>query len=325
MRGGARAPLPAIRHRAAPLPVPAPPPVQPHFIGFVTHERIVDALRRTFEHDGSDAGSLRQLHLRAGLVSMHGPRLRAMRVVANAGAVDAASARGALPAKSAASRVAAQREAAELTGQLLQLGIVADPLRVTAHADDWIDLRAESDIVPHVLGEGAPIRILLQNFIRLGARHVTVIDRSRHVVGIVTRADVMPEVLHHVLDGMTQEIRSARAMALGGAEEKSRRGGVSDESKRGAVTALLRARKRSGAFSVASSDVSLTNGRSTPPLGPPANLTLPRDRASTWGGRQIVREMMDPLGTIPQNTASNTGIFDDMDTADVREPRDLAF
>lgn len=103
----------------------------------------------------------------------------------------AASAGGDPPVVRDAARPAEERE---LARALASLDIAADPRKVAARCGMWVPLRPESDIVPHVLGKDAPVRVLLQTFISLGARHVTVVDSSRRVVGIVTRADVLPDV-----------------------------------------------------------------------------------------------------------------------------------
>ncbi|KAG8463211.1 hypothetical protein KFE25_011208 [Diacronema lutheri] len=123
----------------------------------------------------------------------------------------AASAGGDPPVVRDAARPAEERE---LARALASLDIAADPRKVAARCGMWVPLRPESDIVPHVLGKDAPVRVLLQTFISLGARHVTVVDSSRRVVGIVTRADVLPDVLARLYDDLTPERTHYRVFGL---------------------------------------------------------------------------------------------------------------
>jgi CBS domain-containing protein len=291
----------SIRDRGAPQPADS----DAHFIGFVTYERIVELLRRTFETSvGDDSVSASKLSSWSFTFEQaQAARSRKLSTVAITECADSTSTQSVVDARLPGRKldVARKLESLELASKLLQLGIIADPSRVKAHADDWIDLRAESDIVPHVIGEGAPIRTLLQSFIRLGARHVTVTDRARHVVGIVTRADVMPEVLHHVLDGLTIEIRAARANT-GINTEGSGRGGLTVDAKRRVLDIIGRARKTSTGSSLSSASQQHHRDRQH-------GASEPRDRASTWGGRDIVREMMTPNGRTPQDTPSNAGVY----------------
>lgn len=93
------------------------------------------------------------------------------------------------------------------------LGLEADDRVVARAARIEIDLRGFSDIVPHAVAGSAPIRVLLHTFLRLGARHVTVVDDRRRVMGIITRTDVTPAALDKLLSGVTEEGRLARALA----------------------------------------------------------------------------------------------------------------
>lgn len=93
---------------------------------------------------------------------------------------------------------------------LQALGVSAELGDADALARTHVDLRHYSDICPHVLREVAPIKVVLQTFLRLGARHVTVVDEKERAVGIISRGDVTPTVLHGLLQGLSKETRESR-------------------------------------------------------------------------------------------------------------------
>lgn len=85
--------------------------------------------------------------------------------------------------------------------------------QLLALAQQHVELRDVSEIVPHVHTESAPIRVLLHTFLRLGAHTVTVVDARQRVVGMVRREHVTQELLEEMMGGITKDGRLARALA----------------------------------------------------------------------------------------------------------------
>ena len=58
-----------------------------------------------------------------------------------------------------------------------------------------VDLRPFMDPCPIVVNELMPLRRVYKLFNTVGLRHLTVVDCREQVVGIVTRKDVLPEII----------------------------------------------------------------------------------------------------------------------------------
>ena len=60
-----------------------------------------------------------------------------------------------------------------------------------------IDLRPFMDPSPYVVNELMPLRRVYRLFNEIGVRHLTVVDCREQVVGIITRKDILPEIIEH--------------------------------------------------------------------------------------------------------------------------------
>ena len=69
-----------------------------------------------------------------------------------------------------------------------------------------IDLRPFMDPCPIVVNELMPLRRVYKLFNTIGLRHLTVVDCREQVVGIVTRKDVLPEII----DERVEELNKLR-------------------------------------------------------------------------------------------------------------------
>lgn len=62
--------------------------------------------------------------------------------------------------------------------------------------EQTIDLRPFMDPSPYVVNDLMPVRRVYRLFNEMGVRHLPVVDGREQVVGIITRKDILPEIMH---------------------------------------------------------------------------------------------------------------------------------
>ena len=82
-----------------------------------------------------------------------------------------------------------------------------------------LDLRPFMDPSPYVVNELMPLRRVYKLFNRVGVRHLVVVDCREMVVGIVTRKDVLPEIIEERLEREHSAELAAQLAATGEATE----------------------------------------------------------------------------------------------------------
>ena len=97
-----------------------------------------------------------------------------------------------------------------------------------------LDLRPFMDPSPYVVNELMPLRRVYKLFNRVGVRHLVVVDCREMVVGIVTRKDVLPEIIEERLEREHSAELAAQLAATGEATEGD--GSTAPTSRRWSVS-----------------------------------------------------------------------------------------
>jgi hypothetical protein len=115
-----------------------------------------------------------------------------------------------------------------------------DDLTISSHdREAWLDLRPYMEKGPHILYGNTSLQRGYKTFRTLGLRHLYVIDYSNHLIGMVTRTELLPEQIaryeerSHDLYGRTRRSVGGNNRNSPKNSQKSHENGMMEMMERG--------------------------------------------------------------------------------------------